>query len=82
MKKLIFVSAVVIAFLCPAYVQATIVYEVIDLGTLGGDLSIAYSINDVGQIVPTPSTTPARSWERQIDVPLYLTRRGRVTTST
>ena len=51
MKRTILVSAIVIAFLWPACTQARIVYEVIDLGTVGGDSSVACSINDVGQIV-------------------------------
>ncbi|MHC4559168.1 MAG: hypothetical protein ACYS80_17905 [Planctomycetota bacterium] len=51
MKRTILVSAIVIAFLLPACTQAAIIYEVIDLGTLGGDESWAESINDAGQIV-------------------------------
>jgi len=52
MKRTILVSSTVIAFLWPACAQARIVYyEVIDLGTLGGDESVAYSINNVGQVV-------------------------------
>jgi probable HAF family extracellular repeat protein len=39
------------AFLWPLCAQAEIRYEVIDLGTLGGDYSWAYSISDRGQIV-------------------------------
>jgi len=45
------VLAVVTAFLCPTSLPADIIYKVIDLGTLGGDYSIAYSINNAGQIV-------------------------------
>ena len=51
MKRPNFVSAIVIAFLWPACSQAKIIYEVIDLGTLGGNWSYATSINDAGQIV-------------------------------
>ena len=51
MRRQILVLAAVLAFLWPACTQAAIVYEVIDLGTLGGDSSWASSINDIGQIV-------------------------------
>jgi len=51
MKRQIMVLAVVTAFLCPTSLPADIIYKVIDLGTLGGDYSIAYSINNAGQIV-------------------------------
>jgi len=51
MRRRILVLAAVFAFLWPACAQAAIVYEVIDLGTLGGDESLAYCINDAGQIV-------------------------------
>jgi hypothetical protein len=47
----VLVLAVVIAFLRSNVLQAEIIYEVIDLGTLGGDQSCAFSINDAGQIV-------------------------------
>ncbi|HXK31377.1 MAG TPA: hypothetical protein VJZ94_01370 [Candidatus Paceibacterota bacterium] len=32
-------------------------YEVIDLGTLGGDSSVAYGINDRGQVVGNSKTS-------------------------
>jgi probable HAF family extracellular repeat protein len=51
MKRTILLSAIAIAFLWPVCTQAAIVYEVIDLGTLGGAHSVAHSINDAGQIV-------------------------------
>ena len=51
MKSAILLLAVVMAFFCPTGLQAEIVYELIDLGTLGGDRSWADSINDAGQIV-------------------------------
>ncbi len=51
MKKQVQLLAAVLTFLCPAGLQAEIIYRVIDLGTLGGDSSWAYSINDAGQIV-------------------------------
>jgi hypothetical protein len=37
MERRFFVVAVVMAFLCSNVLQADIIYEVIDLGTLGGD---------------------------------------------
>ena len=51
MRRTILLSAIVTACLLPACSQAAIVYEVIDLGALGGDESIARSINNAGQIV-------------------------------
>jgi probable HAF family extracellular repeat protein len=51
MKRQILSLAVVMAFLCPAALQAEIAYKVIDLGTLGGDWSGVSSISDAGQIV-------------------------------
>jgi probable HAF family extracellular repeat protein len=51
MKRQILVLVVVSTFFCPVDLQADTVYEVIDLGTLGGDRSEALSINDVNQIV-------------------------------
>ena len=36
---------------------SAIPYEIIDLGTLGGDYSYAYGINDSGQIVGWASTS-------------------------
>jgi len=51
MKMTILLSVVLIAFLWPNFVLADIIYEVIDLGTLGGDESEARSINDASQIV-------------------------------
>jgi probable HAF family extracellular repeat protein len=51
MRRQILVLVAVLAFLYPVCAQAAIVYEVIDLGTLGGDESHAYSINDAGRIV-------------------------------
>ena len=51
MERPFFVVAVVMVFLWPLCAQAEITYKVIDLGTLGGDRSSAYSINDAGQIV-------------------------------
>lgn len=50
-KSQILVLAAFFTFLWATCTQAAIVYEVIDLGTLGGDSSVAYSINDTGQIV-------------------------------
>jgi probable HAF family extracellular repeat protein len=40
-----------LSFLCPTSLPADTIYEVIDLGTLGGDWSEAYSINDASRIV-------------------------------
>ena len=51
MKKQIFVLAAAVTFLCPVGLWAETWYRVIDLGTLGGASSLAYSINDSGQIV-------------------------------
>jgi probable HAF family extracellular repeat protein len=51
MERQVLLLAAVVTFLCPADARATIVYEVIDLGTLGGDESGAWSVNDAGQIV-------------------------------
>jgi len=62
MKKTILLSAIVVAFLCPAGLQAKIAYKVIDLGTLGGDSSQALSINNASQIVGWASSSQA--WER------------------
>jgi len=45
------ISIWVLCGVLPICTQAVIEYEVIDLGTLGGNESYAYSINDVGQIV-------------------------------
>jgi probable HAF family extracellular repeat protein len=61
MKRPNFVSAIMIAFLWPACTQAEILYEVIDLGTLGGDWSYATSINDAGQIVGWAVNSEGRS---------------------
>ena len=50
MKKFIFLAIFIISSgfsLCPAEVQ----YSITDLGTLGGSMSRAYSINDSGQVV-------------------------------
>jgi probable HAF family extracellular repeat protein len=41
------VAAIALSVACPARAY----YQLIDLGTLGGSLSYAYSINDSGQIV-------------------------------
>jgi len=51
MKRQILVLAAGFAFLWPVCTQAVILYEVIDLGTLGGSASWANSISDAGQIV-------------------------------
>jgi len=50
-KSQILVLLAVLAFLFPVCTQAENKYEIIDLGTLGGDYSVANSINNVGQIV-------------------------------
>jgi uncharacterized membrane protein/N-acetylneuraminic acid mutarotase len=41
----------------PVYTRAAVEYEVIDLGTLGGDRSVANFINSAGQIVGWASTS-------------------------
>jgi probable HAF family extracellular repeat protein len=57
MRRRILALAVVWAFLWPAWAQAEIEYEVIDLGTLGSDHSVANFINSNGQIVGWASTS-------------------------
>ena len=57
MKRQVLLLAGVATFLWPACTQAKSVYEVIDLGTLGGRGSQAYSINDAGQIVGLAKNT-------------------------
>jgi probable HAF family extracellular repeat protein len=50
--KSILPSAIVISTLLVQITFAALPrYEIIDLGTLGGDRSVAFSINDIGQIV-------------------------------
>jgi len=61
MKPQILVLAAVLAFLWPVCTQAAIVYEVIDLGTLGGAQSLANSINDAGQIVGQAGSSDGHS---------------------
>jgi probable HAF family extracellular repeat protein len=51
MRRTILLPAIAIAFLWPLCAQAAIVYEVIDLGTLGGRDSRARAINEAGQMV-------------------------------
>jgi probable HAF family extracellular repeat protein len=51
MKKQILVLMTVVTFLCQAGLQAETSYRLVDLGTLGGATSRAYSINDSDQIV-------------------------------
>ncbi len=51
MKRAIFLLFLLIVLFLPVCVYAEIVYQVIDLGTIGGGESLALSINDHGQIV-------------------------------
>ena len=44
-------SLALIATSAPAFSQGTTTYDFIDLGTLGGDQSVAYGLNDAGQVV-------------------------------
>jgi len=62
MKRQILSLGVVMAFLCPAGLQAEIAYTVIDLGTLGGAESLAYCINDAGQIVGSAKDAEGHPW--------------------
>jgi len=48
-----------VAFLMFFSVSSNAYYEVIDLGTLGGNFSVASSINDNGQIVGKALILPA-----------------------
>ena len=51
MKSRIFIVYCIISLFLPVCAIADVVYQVIDLGTLGGNYSRAYCINDNGQIV-------------------------------
>jgi len=51
MKREVLLLASVLAFLCPTGLQAEVVHKVINLGTMGGNQGVAYSINDAGLIV-------------------------------
>ena len=50
-KQIVFVLAIIITVPAASPVSAEILYNIIDLGTLGGEESYASSINDAGQIV-------------------------------
>jgi hypothetical protein len=68
----------------PICTQAAIVYEVIDLGTLGGPGSAALSINDPGQIIGEADerATLFDQTGAGNNIKLYLTPRGQAATST
>ncbi len=51
MKTRIFMYFLIVFLFLPPCANADVVYKIIDLGTLGGDASCAYSINESGQIV-------------------------------
>jgi probable HAF family extracellular repeat protein len=58
-KTKLIVLAFILAVTAPAH-QATAYYKLIDLGTLGGNDSCAYSINNIGQIVGWALDSSAR----------------------
>ena len=51
MKSQVLLLTTVLTLLLPASLQADILYEVIDLGTLGSNWSETWSVNDASQIV-------------------------------
>ena len=64
LRAMSLVLAIALAGLCPAQAQSSSNnnltpphYLVVDLGTLGGSFSLAYSINDKGQISGTSTLT-------------------------
>jgi uncharacterized membrane protein len=57
MNKIVLTLVILLSFTVSA--NAQVQYEIIDLGTLGGDSSWARGINDSGQIVGTLMTVLA-----------------------
>jgi probable HAF family extracellular repeat protein len=60
-KKSILVLAMAVILLTSETLCNAIMYEIIDLGTLGGDESLAHNINDNGQIVGSAYTASGES---------------------
>jgi uncharacterized membrane protein len=67
MKRATLLQLLVITSFLSVRANANFIYKVIDLGTLGGDWSWAYSINNSGQVVGQATTSSQVGFATQFD---------------